>query len=228
MKTFYFLLPFILFPLFLCAQPTWEGGLFLGISNYQGDLTKHSIPELAESNLAIGLVGRRHFNYYWALRGNLYYGQLSGDDNNYFDRKGRGISFKTPLVEFAVMGEFEPMGRMRYRSGRTRFQKLVSPYFNAGFGFIIYDPKTNFDDAAVDVLTDAKRQDASANYSKLNFVIPMSAGLKIDLSEKWLLNLELGFRYPFSDYMDGVSQAGNPKKNDWYLFGGPMLTHRFR
>ncbi len=49
----------------------------------------------------------------------------------------------------------------------------------------------------------------------------------MDLNRKMVLAVEAGLRTSFSDYLDGVSQAGNPNGNDWYAFGGAALFIRF-
>jgi OmpA-OmpF porin, OOP family len=51
--------------------------------------------------------------------------------------------------------------------------------------------------------------------------------VKIDLSEKWGLNLEVGKRYTFSDNVDRISKSANPDKSDTYIYGGAILSYRF-
>ncbi len=37
----------------------------------------------------------------------------------------------------------------------------------------------------------------------------------------------MGFRYPFTDYLDGISLAANPDKKDWYIVTGVTASYRF-
>ena len=61
MKLLNTLLLYAFLPLFLAAQPTLEGGIFLGTSNYQGDFTLNASPEFRESNLPSTFVARHYF-----------------------------------------------------------------------------------------------------------------------------------------------------------------------
>lgn len=54
----------------------------------------------------------------------------------------------------------------------------------------------------------------------------MGAGLKYDLSRQLVIGIEVGLRPTFDDLLDGISQAGNPDKNDWFGFGGLTLHYR--
>jgi hypothetical protein len=51
-------------------------------------------------------------------------------------------------------------------------------------------------------------------------------GLRLDAYEELSIGLEWGWRAT-NDYMDGVSEFGNPKRNDWYLFIGGSLAYLF-
>lgn len=228
MKRLFYPCAVLLFlPLILWAQPKWEGGIFLGISNYQGDMVLKASPTFKEANLGFGLLGRRHLGMKWALRGNAYYGKLSGDDMNYKEREKRAVKFKTSLFEVSIMAEWEPWGDRRYRAA-DQFNKLVSPYLFFGTGIAWTNPKPDFSRYPGDGLQDEIQKDKEASKSnKSHLIIPLGLGLKIDVDRQWLFGLELGMRYPFTDNVDGISHIGNPDKNDWYLFGGSSLSYRF-
>ncbi|MCB0548705.1 MAG: hypothetical protein KDD19_14085 [Phaeodactylibacter sp.] len=223
MKLLNTLLLYAFLPLFLAAQPTLEGGIFLGTSNYQGDFTLNASPEFRESNLAIGLVARHYFNFTSAVRANLVYGKLSGADANYAIRNDRGYSFTTSLVELSAVGEWEPFGMNRYRSG-VKGTASLSPYFFGGLGLGYVNAKPDFGNDN----QEKALQDLNAGNSKIQIILPVGLGLKANINKLWLAGLELGMRYPFTDYLDGVSEAGNPNKNDWYLFGGASLMYRIK
>lgn len=217
------LILFALLPLFMAAQPTLEAGLFMGMSNYQGDFTLNTSPAINESNLAVGLAARHYFSFTSAVRANLIYGKLSGNDANYELRSGRGYTFSTTLVELSAVGEWEPFGVNRYRSG-VRGAASFSPYFFGGLGFAYTNPKPDF---GADTGEKALK-DLSDSSSRVNITLPVGLGLKANIDKLWLAGLELGMRYPFTDKLDGVSQAGNPNKNDWYLFAGATLMYRIK
>lgn len=229
MKRISYTLFTFLLPIVLLAQPRWEGALFVGGANYQGDLvpTVHPYPE--ETNLSAGLMARYFFTKQWAMRLGATYGQLSGTDAN-FDKpdfsKDRRFSFESQLIESALLLEWEPFRNWRYRDS-TKFNKIISPYLFAGGALAISNPKTKYADfkngeTPLDVRTDRERK-----LPEQLFAIPMGIGFKIDLSQRVALGLEGGTRYVFSDYVDGVSESGNPEVGDWYAFAGAALTIRF-
>ena len=222
MKKLYILV-IVLAPLLGMAQPALEGGLFLGVSNYQGDLTLKKAPNFGESNFAAGLLARTYVDETTAIRANLLYGKLSGNDNNYADRIKRGFSFTTTLVELSVVGEWEPLGANRYKN----YDKMInrfSPYLYGGLGMVFINPKPVFGNEG----NEKVQQDLSSDYSKLQFSVPIGIGLKAYINKLWCVGLELGTRTTFTDYLDGISLSGEPGTKDWYLFGGAMVTYRIK
>ncbi len=65
----------------------------------------------------------------------------------------------------------------------------------------------------------------------------MVLGFKMTLADSFVLGLEIGARYTFTDKLDGnVPQSadlqalysfGNINNNDWYTFTGITLTYTF-
>ncbi|MFI5133906.1 MAG: hypothetical protein ACHQEB_06190 [Chitinophagales bacterium] len=47
-------------------------------------------------------------------------------------------------------------------------------------------------------------------------MIPAGAGISYSVSQKLSLSVESMYRFTFTDYLDGFSQAANPKWNDHY------------
>ncbi|MCB0564261.1 MAG: hypothetical protein KDD01_07780 [Phaeodactylibacter sp.] len=221
------LLIVMLCPLWVLAQPALdalEGGVFLGVANYQGDFTLNTSPELRESNMAIGLAARHPLSQTHAIRANLFYGKLSGNDRNFDIRERRGSSFQTSLVEFSVVGEWEPFGRNRTDLTLDLGQRL-SPFFYAGLGLASINPKPVFGN---EVQAEKAAEDVNAKFSKVQLAIPLGLGLRLGINEAMSLSLDLGMRKTFTDYLDGVSVSGNRKTHDWYLFGGVMFLYRIR
>lgn len=222
MKLKYLLFVLFLLPVCLSSQEKLEAGLFLGESSYGGDLVEPNIFFGKGTNLGFGLLGRYHISESFALRGNLFFGKMTGDDRNYADdlfRAERNINFESPLTEISILAEFEPFGKKRYQEDGT-FKKILSPYFFIGLGAGFINPETDYSKSNVNGVT----EDQNADVSNTQITIPLGAGLRYDLSQKVNIGLELGLRPTFTDYLDGVSMAGNPDRNDWYLFGGLVLT----
>jgi opacity protein-like surface antigen len=210
----------------------WEVGGGLGLSGYLGDLNKSDFFS-QEPKLSGGLFGRYHFNRNWALRGGLTLGTLSGSDENFDDRKVRGFKTRSSLTDLSAIVEYDFLGKGRFKYDSTafqvRFKRKLSPYLFTGAGLGFTNPKPDFTGTPS---TPANfRQgaiaDQAANYSKANFVIPFGVGVRYDLAEHWVLGVEAGFRLAFSDYLDGISKAANPGRDDRYKLSTLSIAYRF-
>lgn len=210
-------LTYILLLPFLCiSQEKWEGGLFLGYSNYLGDLVEPTFT-FKQPNLAIGLLVRNNLSEQFGLRLNLLYGKIEGDDANYDRNKDAGRKFNSTIWELSVLGEYELFGNRRWDEN-GKFSKIFSPYIFGGLGANFGNPK--------DIPTGLG--DPESDYSNVHFSLPVGAGIKFDVSRKVNIGLELGMRFTFSDYLDGISEvSGDANDNDIYNVGGLVLSYRF-
>ncbi len=220
-----------LLPLLLSAQHKWESSVFFGGANYQGDLVPTDYPFPEETNLAYGLALRYYLSETWALRLGATYGELSGTDQNFDDpgfSEKRQYSFKSQVIESALLFEWEPFGKKRYSDTIPNyFNGIISPYLFAGAGLSILEANPTFARYQNGELPPSIAADNAITYPQHNFAMPIGGGIKIDLSKRVALGLEAGTRYAFTDYIDGVSESANPDKDDWYAFAGATLTIRF-
>ena len=72
-----------------------------------------------------------------------------------------------------------------------------------------------------------------------SFAIPMTLGIKSNVSRHIVLGLEVGARYTFTDNLEGsnpkegtlmrfgATRFGNINNNDWYVFSGFTLSYTF-
>lgn len=213
---------FILLPL-SGQDHDWEYGLLLGGANIGGDLIDPDLSTFKETNFAFGLMAKKIFSPRLGLRLGYYHGTLTGKDSNFERLSPRGFSFSSPVHEFSGQVEWEMLGHKRYRG--ESFHKTISPYLLGGMGLSYFNPKTNFNSTSAS-MAELIALDQAVDASTLRLVLPIGAGLRMDINEQWALGLEYGFRVTFSDYLDGVSMSGNPDKNDWYGIGGLNLTYR--
>ena len=211
------------------AQFQWEMGSIIGVANYQGDFVEGNAPIFKESNFAFGVFARYNMSFTTAIRGGMVVGKITGNDLNATQagRKIRGGSFSNVLKEISFSFEWEPLGAKRYLSS-AGFKQLISPYGFVGAGIVIMNPKIKYKDGGLDVLQERIRQDENADYFNTRFVIPFGFGVKMDLAELWSMSIELGMRYAFTDYLDGMSIAGTPENNDWYSYTGITVFHRLK
>lgn len=206
----------LLMPLCMTAQKT-EVGVFAGLATYQGDFVGPDLT-LKDAGPAFGLLAKYHLNNKLSIRAALNLGQLKGDDNNFDDNRRRGFSFKSGFFDLSGSIEYSFLSKNRYDDGGT-FKKGFSPFIYVGLGFV---------NATPDVTTaNGKELTAAENdASSLHFMIPIGGGLKFDLTESLTLAADVSLRPTFSDYLDGLSESGNPNENDWYALGGLTLTYR--
>lgn len=216
--TFVLILFSFLFQLSTTVAQRICGGVFTGISNYQGDIVKYHLIT-RESNFAYGGFLRYNVSKKLSIKGNVYHGTLSGSDANFEDRINRGFSFATNILEGGFNLEFDVFSKGRYDS-KGRYMPLRSPYIFTGFGAVMFKPEvTGLPDNAPEIKIDNRRV--------FNFMVPIGAGYKYDLDEKMTLGLEIASHVPFTDYLDGVSESGKGNNNDWYVFGGVTFAYWF-
>lgn len=200
----------------------WEAGVMLGVTSYSGDVTAKRI-DLQEIRPGYGAFVRYHVSRHFAFKGHFYGGSISGDDK-YSDVKApRSFKFGTSVFEVATCLEWHLFGRDRFsETGLHNF--FVTPYFFGGIG-------ATFADADAEYYGPPERRDDFLKVPipeeglKTTFLLaPVGGGIRVDFYERFIFGLEGGFRPVFSDDIDGVSQNGNPKRNDWYYFFGATAS----
>ncbi|MGK0137889.1 MAG: OOP family OmpA-OmpF porin [Algoriphagus sp.] len=210
-----------------CKPFPWEIGIPMGITQYFGDVHT-SMPYASGNRIVSGLFARKHVGEFFAIRPQVLVGGLAGDDfshpDGYWDY--RGLKFKTPLVEASLLGEIYPFKERKITcEGITR--RTLSPYLFGGIGLtytnptVEVQPGTTFPPLPRDITADA------AGLQKWTAVIPFGLGVKWNLAERFALGLEGGYRYSFSDYLDGISIAANDQRNDGYFLGLVSGSYRF-
>ena len=214
----------------LSGQSNHELGVFIGASNYAGDLVASFTPYFNENGLGAGLFGRTSVSRQFNVRGNLRYGTLSGNDYNYEERMGRGFEFKSHLAEVSAVAEWEPLGKRRYYAdarGDIGMRHIVSPYLFAGLGMAFISYEADFSRYQGGPLDEMIAKDESVGANSTTFSLPVGLGVKFDMARRITIGLEFTANYPFSDYIDGVSFSGNEEQADWYFFGGATLAYRW-
>lgn len=204
----------------LFGQRETEVGLHLGVATYQGDLSVGPF-NTKEVNPALGVVYRKLFTPRLALRANAIWARISGNDVD-FGRTDRGLEFQSGLLEFAIQGEWHPMGRARF-TNQGFFTRAFSPFIAVGAGL-------TFGGADVDVVTPNGTYRNEAEEVSSFFVLPVNIGLRLDISETWTVTVDAGARATFSDLLDGVSinnNNGTADAKDWYLMGGLTFLYTF-
>ena len=179
-----------------------------GGMNYIGDLNEESA--LALPRPAAGAGIRYRFDNRWSLRVEVSYGQI-GVDEDY--NKLRNLSFRSDILEGAVLGEFNfaPFG-----PGAT--ERLWTPYIFGGVGVFHFNPMARY------TLGDGEEHWAELQplctegqgstlypdrkmYQLYQFCLPFGVGVKVRLGKVFSLAAEYGFRKTWTDYLDDVSKT---------------------
>lgn len=218
----------------VCKPFPWEIGPILGINQYFGDM-HCSVPYRSQNSFMGGVFARRHITDYFTVRPQVLVGRLAGNDLDSPTKMWdyRRLSFKTTpvgFVEAAVLGEFYPFKERRFTCDGF-LKKGVSPYIFGGIGAnysnatITQQPGATFPVTPRDLQADRDYMKSFGN--KISAVIPVGLGLKYNMSRRATLGAEAGYRFSTSDYLDGLSMAGNPNRKDGYFMANILGSYRF-
>lgn len=209
----------------------WMVGINAGAMIYQGDLTPSSFGSYKTASFTWGISAAKILNPYFAIRANAVFGKLQGNDAAYDDpawRKSRNFNFTTPVTELNAQLLWSPYGNNSHETGQ-RF----TPYLFAGAGVSFVNISRDYSsmDTTIFVFSSKEqnglKRDSAQRLPRTLFVLPVGAGVSYYLSSRLSLNYEFGFRYTFTDYLDGFSYAANPNQKDFYHTQTLGLVYRF-
>ncbi|MGB5944100.1 MAG: DUF6089 family protein [Leeuwenhoekiella sp.] len=193
---------------------TFEGGLYIGGANYLGEIGPKET-----YNPKIGVVGgifKYHLNERFALRSSISIVPLSADDRDAtgFRGNGRGKNiryrFYTNILDGMVGAEFVP-----FRIWLSDYTSL-SPYLFGGIGVFYGDELYLPERAPV--------SNALSYDKQVQVTFPVGLGLKMPVSDRLQLGLEVAPRFLTTDNLDG-GDAEPPfnENNDLNYFQGNDL-----
>lgn len=216
-KNFYLLL--FLFPFMATNAQIHEIGIFVGGSNYIGDvgLTNYVSP----NEPAFGLLYKWNKSPRHSYRFSFTQSKITANDLDSKEpgRNQRGYRFENSIKEVSLGLEFNFFDFNLHDSKRK-----ISPYVYSGISFFRHDE--------LYVFAGETLKDSGAG----SFAIPITLGIKSNVSPHIVLGLEVGARYTLMDNLDGSNpkneslkmlQFGNINNNDWYVFSGLTVTYTF-
>lgn len=198
----------------------FEIGGFAGGSNLIGDVGASDY--INPNAPALGLLFKWNRSKRHSWRASLIYSDLKAYDSKSDDprRIQRDYDFDSNLLEISAGMEFTFMD-FNLHSGRT----VATPYLYSGISVAKHDNYYFLNGIQT-----------SENTSSWAYGIPMALGFKTNILVNFILGLEVGARYTFSDEIDGSMpddqwrsqyRFGNINNNDWYVFSGITLTYTF-
>lgn len=204
----------------------WRLDLFIGPAAYTGDLADH--PFYYRNWHPLGGFGLQYqLGEQFALKSNVYLGRLSGNDA-YFEtedwpRGDRLAHFSSPFMHWSTTLEYHPFDKKAENEKRP----LWSPYVAVGGGLLIYNPRTYFDFTRNPELEQAIARDNSANYGRSAAGLDLALGLDWRVFDRWTFGVTAAVHPTGTDYLDGVSSAGNPGRRDWFTRAGIRVQYDF-
>ena len=195
----------------------YEVGLSGGVFVYQGDLTPQALGSYKTMKPQLALHLYRIISPAFSVRFNINRGKLYGNDAKYNTpdwRQQRNFNFITPVTELSLQGVWS---FLQARSPR------FSPYVFAGAGISFLKIKRDWSSMNTLVFGDGSDVqaglviDAAKSTPRIIPVVPVGAGVRYSLNDRFSLIGETSYRLSFTDYLDGFSKSANPNKNDHYL-----------
>lgn len=204
------------------SAQTYEIGPYIGGANFIGDVG--STNYISPNSLLFGGIARWNRSPRHSFRLSVLHTELEANDADSDDsrRQKRGFKFKNPITEVSLGIEYTFWEWSLYEH-----KPAIVPYLYTGLTGVLTH----------DLYLDRNRE-LSEKKSKFAAAIPMTLGVKGTLGRNFVLSLEVGARYTFTDNLDGSNPEefdggdkskafGNPNTNDWYMFTGVSLTYTF-
>ncbi len=191
-----------------------------GVMSYEGDMAEVLVNP-RETHFSAGFGLRYHLNKFFALRPQVLVGKISGDDSHSVRNFRRRLSFEAKVFEALLFLDYKlfPVNSKR-QYGRVEASRL-SCYVSGGLGFTLADALVNTEKAPIE----AFRVPFPEPDDKAFFATAVgSLSLLYRLTSQVGLGVQGGLRYVFSDYLDGLSQNGEPEFNDWNVYAGLNLS----
>ncbi|SHF82018.1 type IX secretion system protein PorG [Flavobacterium defluvii] len=218
-KIFNLLLCF--FPFITLNAQINELGVFIGGSNFVGDVGNTTY--VNPNKLALGVLYKWNKSPRHSYRFSYTQSTITGNDldSDETGRSNRGYRFDNDVKEFSAGLEFN-----FFDFNLHDYHTKVTPYIYSGLSFFLYDGLYRYETSP----------NVTQKINSNSFAIPMTLGIKSNVTPHFVIGAEVGARYTFTDNIDGsnpdtsntsIKKFGNLNNNDWYVFSGITLTYTF-
>jgi len=223
---------FLFLSIFISSGQEYELGLNLGGGNYIGDIGGENY--INPNKIGGGIVYKRTVNQWYSFRMNLNYFQLEAfdSDSDSAGRRARDFSVTSTIFNFSLGVEYNFIPRNPYLPLRSI--KKITPYVYTGIGLGTYSGRLEFNNPVL--------IESGVKFNGTKLSIPVILGLKYRVTRHFIISLESGFNYYFTDNLDGThsfygneerliingyTPTTNPNSNDWYTFSSIGLIYSF-
>lgn len=220
-----FILLCLIVPIIFVHAQYREIGLFIGGTNYIGEVGKTTFFEPSLKSPSATLFYKSNFSPRFAFRVELGLSSIRGIDSISLEplRKERANSFTNSINHTSAILEVN-----YFEMDLSDFKTSWSPYLFAGLSYLKYR----------DLYYPIRESVANYQNNDFSFAIPMGFGVKTRLGTNFLLGFEIKALYTLSDNLDGsfptfvdeIDQQpafGNSLSNDWIIFSGFSLSYSF-
>ncbi len=139
-----------------------------------------------------------------------------GIDFNYLTLGGTkndtsgSISFTNTMYELVAYGRFDLIEkRILFKNDLSKRPPRVRPYITIGVGGAYINPLVTVTDSNF-----FKNYTASTS-SNIAFVLPASFGFAFYISKRFSILTDFGYRYTFTDGLEGISKLGTANKDSY-------------
>ncbi len=190
----------LLFSFTIAYSQNYFASVFVGASNYQGDL-QDKIFTLVRSKPALGMGFNYELNDRMLLNIEFANANISGDDKFSVKNRSRNLSFNSNITEFSIGFEYVLFNLYEYKA---------SPYFFTNIGVFKFNPYLKLDNGAKIFLSEYDTEgqgfyEGRKKYKLRQLSIPFGAGIQWALSNNTRVGVLIGMRKTFTDYIDDVS-----------------------
>lgn len=196
-----------------------ELGVFVGGANYIGDVGPTNY--IAPSEPAVGILYKWNRSPRHAYRASFTYGDVFSDDadSDVSGRNERGYAIENTIKELSLGLEFNFFDFNLHEA-----ELKITPYVYSGVSYFWHNEMY--------ISNGVTRNEGT----KGAFAIPMTVGVKTNAIGNFIIGLEVGARYTFTDNIDGSNPGndaysglrfGNLNSKDWYVFSGLTVTYTF-
>lgn len=193
---------------------SWNIGVQGGGLYYLGDLAPlASIFSLSKVNPGIAFSIGTKRNDFLEIDASFLYGRLSGTDVDAknMGRRVRNLSFDTSLYEFGVGVNIHLNKWLKVLD-----KYGINLYYTTGLSIFHFNPKAYYQGRFVELQPlgtegqGAPSLNSNAKYRLTQVSIPFGVGVNFDLSDEFLMGVQVVPRWTFTDYIDDVSGAYIP------------------
>lgn len=213
---------------------TWELGVMAGASNYMGDMVSN-LMDKDDFHLSLGIYGQYNISKWFSARLGFLYARISGNDldERSLEDLQRRANFRNDIFEgslvahfhllqygiskgekfspsiFAGVGVFYHNPQARILVGRNENEEPLYYQINGE------DVWINLREVGTEGQTVGKPDNDSSpyindrqppkKYSKVAVSIPMGVAFDFIIKKSWIIGLEAGMRFTFTDYLDDIS-----------------------